>query len=90
MPSLDKARRYRLCSDVHESPLGELIVGKLQFPAVQGREDILCPWNQEPDDGAFFLGYGFQDGFRGGAFQKNGLAAGKQAAEPVHFRACVI
>ena len=89
-PAADQALRHRLRTDVHESPLGELIIGKLQFPAVQGREDILCPWNQEPDNGTFFFGYGFQNGFRCGAFQKNGFAAGKQTAEPVHFRTGVI
>ena len=54
-PAFDQAWRYRLRADVHESPLIQFILRELDFPAVDGIQDVLRPRNQKPYDGAAFL-----------------------------------
>ena len=89
-PALDEAGRDRLRTDVHEPPLVEQIVLKIDAPGFDGVQNVLRPWNQQPDNGAFFLRDCPQDPFRLHAAQQHGLASGNQTSEPVHFRPRVI
>ena len=75
LPVTDQRRRYGLCADVHESPLIELIIGKLDFSAVKGIKDILSPRYQKPYDGALLVGNSLQDDVRFCALEKNCFAA---------------
>ena len=89
-PALDEAGRDRLRADVHEPPLVEQIVIEIDAPGFNGVQDILRPWNQQPDDGAFFFCDCTKNPLRLYAAQQHGLAPGNEASEPVHFRPCMI
>ena len=89
-PVLDEGGGHRLGADVHQPPLGQLIVLQLQIPPVQGGQDVLAPGHQQPHDGAPLGGDGLEDGLGGVPLQQNRLASGEQRAEPVHFRAGVV
>ena len=89
-PALDKARRHGLRADVHEPPLVEQVVVKIDAAGLDRVENVLRPGHEQPDDRAFFLRDGPQDPFRLHAPQQNGLAARDQTAEPVHLRARVV
>ena len=85
LPATDQAGRYRLRTNVHQSPLIQLIAAQINVTAVDGIQHILCPGNQEPYDGTFFLGYRIQDRFRLCSLQQDTLSAHQEAAEPVHL-----
>ena len=89
-PALDEAGRDRLRADVHEPPLVEQIVLKIDAPGFNGVQNILRPGDQQPDDGAFFFCDCTKNPLRLYAAQQHGLAPGNEAPEPVHFRARVI
>ena len=63
LPAFDEAGRHGLGTDVHEPPLVELVVGQFDFAAVDGIENILRPWNEQPDDRALLFGDGADDPF---------------------------
>src|SRR5699024_7394081 len=59
LPGLDQAFWHWLRADVHEPPLRKLIVAQIHLTAIDGIEDVLSPWHEQPDDGATL----FRDGF---------------------------
>ena len=85
LPAGDQARRDRLRTDVHQPPLVKHIVLFFKPAALQVDQDVLRPGNQQPHDGAFFLADGTEDPFGLYTAQQHRLAAGDQAAEPVHL-----
>ena len=89
-PAVDEARRHRLGPHVHEAPLGQFVVVRVDVPALDGLEDVLHPGHQQPHDGDLLVGDRLEDPFRLGAPQEHALAAGQQAAEPVHLAAGVV
>ena len=89
-PVLDEGGGHRLGADVHQPPLGQLVVLQLQVTPVQGGQNVLAPGHQQPHDGAALLGDGVEDGLGGVALEQDGLAAGEQGAEPVHLGAGVV
>ena len=60
-PAFDEAVRDRLRADVHEPPLVEDVVRKVDVAAIDGVEDVLRPGHQEPDDGAALGGDSAED-----------------------------
>ena len=90
LPAADEGRRNRLCADVHQSPLIQLVIFYFKIAAVERIQDILCPRHKQPDNRALFLGHSFEHILRLGALEQDCLASGNQAAEPVHFRARVV
>ena len=89
-PPLDEHGRHRLGADVHEPPLIQLVVLQLHVPAVQSVQDVLGPGDQQPHDGALLLVHRLQDPLRADAAQEHRLAAGNEAAEPVHLGARMV
>jgi len=87
---VDERRRHGLRADVHEPPLVEQIVAEVDAPGVHGVEQILRPGHEQPDNRAFFLGHGPENPLGLHAAQQHGLAAGDEAAEPVHLRARMV
>ena len=90
LPALDQALGHGLGADVHQPPLGELVIGQVHLPAFDGVQDVLGPGHQQPDDGAFFVGHGLQHVLGLGAFEQDGLASHQEGAEPVHLGAGVV
>ena len=90
LPTLDQGGGDGLGADVHEPPLGEAVFVHIQVSAVNGVQDILRPGNQKPDDGGSFLGDGLEDPLGADAAEEDGLTAGHQGTEPVHFGAGVV
>lgn len=43
-PMFDQTWRYRLCSDMHQSPLLQIIICNVQFFVVKCKQKILRPW----------------------------------------------
>ena len=84
-PVFDKGGRDRLGADVHQPPLGQMIVPNLQVAPVQGRQDVLGPGDQQPHDGALLLAGRLENGGGGVALKQHRPAAGEQGAEPVHL-----
>lgn len=72
-PALDKARRHGLRADVHEPPLVEQVVVKIDAAGLDRVENVLRPGHEQPDDRAFFLRDGPQDPFRLHARSKTAL-----------------
>ena len=89
-PVLDEGRGNGLGADVHQPPLGQLIVLQLQLAPVQGGQNVLGPGHQKPHDGAVLLRHGLEDGLGAVALEQHGLTAGEQRAEPVHLGARVV
>ena len=89
-PAVHEAGRHRLRADVHQPPLVQLVVLQLEIAPVDRVEDVLHPGDEQPHDGDLLVGDGPDDPFRFGATQEDALAAGQQAAEPVHLAARVI
>lgn len=52
-PALDKARRHGLRADVHEPPLVEQVVVKIDAAGLDRVENVLRPGHEQPDDRAF-------------------------------------
>ena len=73
LPALDKARGNGLCTDVHQSPLIELVFVKIDLAAVDRVENILRPRNEKPNDGAMLVRCGLDDLLGGGALKKHCL-----------------
>ena len=90
LPALDERRRHRLCADVHQPPLGQLILIHIHGAGIDGIQDILGPGHQQPDDGALLLGDCSENHLRLRSLQEHGLAAGHERTEPVHLRAGVV
>ena len=67
LPAFNQGRGDRLGADVHQPPLGKLVILQPDFPTVDGVEDVLGPGNQQPDNGTFLLGDGVEDVLRLGA-----------------------
>ena len=67
-----------------------LVIRELQLAGIQRIQDILRPRDEEPHDRAVLVVDGLQDHFGLCAEQKDRLASGDQAAEPVHLRTCVV
>ncbi len=84
-PALDEGGGHGLGTDVHQPPLGKLIIFQLHIPALDGVQHVLGPGHQQPYDGAFFIAGSFQHPFRLGALEQHRLAAHHEAAEPVHL-----
>ena len=63
LPTFDKTGRHRLRANVHEPPLIKLVIGKDDFAAVDGVENVLRPWDEQPDDRALLFGNGADDPF---------------------------
>ncbi|OQC53675.1 MAG: hypothetical protein BWX55_00930 [Deltaproteobacteria bacterium ADurb.Bin022] len=89
-PAFNQAGRNRLCADVHQPPLIELVIFQLDVTAFDGVQNILRPRNQQPHDGNLFFGNRLENPFRLHTAQQNGAASGQEAAEPVHFCARMI
>ena len=89
-PAADEAGRHGLGADVHEAPLVEIVVGKVDAACVHGVQQVLRPRHEQPHDGALFLGHGAQNPFGLHAAQEHGLGAGDQRTEPVHLGAGVV
>ena len=89
-PMLDERGGHGLGTDVHEPPLGQLIVFQLQLSPVQGRQNVLCPGHQQPHDGTVLLRGRVNHRPGRVALEQHRLASGEQRAEPVHFRARVV
>ena len=89
-PPVDQARGHRLGADVHQPPLIQEVIVEVYLACLNGIEQILAPGDKQPHDGAAFLGDGPEDPFRLHAPQQNGLAPGKEGAEPVHLGAGVV
>ena len=64
LPAFDEAGRHGLRADVHEPPLVKLVVGQFDFAAVDGVENVLRPWDEQPDNRALLFGDGADDPFR--------------------------
>lgn len=56
-PALYEAGRNGLRPDMHEPPLGKLVIGKVHLPAFDGVQKVLGPGYKKPDDGGFFVGH---------------------------------
>ena len=54
-PVLDHAGRYRLGTNVHKSPLLEIVILKFQSSGVQSVQNVLSPRDEEPYDGAALI-----------------------------------
>ena len=89
-PTVNHAGRHRLGADVHEPPLVQHVVVGVNAARFDGFQQVLTPGHQKPDDGAFFLGNGPENPLGLDAPEQNGLAAGVEGAEPVHFCAGVV
>ena len=89
-PAADEAGRHGLCAYVHETPLVEVVVGKVDAAGVHGVQQVLSPRHEEPHYGALLFGDGAQYPFGLHAAQEHGLGAGEQGAEPVHLGAGVV
>ena len=89
-PAADEAGRNRLGTDVHEAPLVQIVVGKVDAAGVHSVEQVLRPRNEKPHDGALFLGHGAQYPFGLHTTQEHGLGAGDQRTEPVHLGAGMV
>ena len=90
LPALDEGGRNGLRTDVHEPPLGEGIVRELHVAALDGVENVLRPWDEQPNDRALLLAHGAENPFRLHSLEEHGLAAHEKAAEPVHLGARVV
>ena len=84
LPAPDEALRHGLGADMHKPPLVEVIVGERDRPLLDGREDVLCPGNEEPHDRAALRGDRGENRLRRDATKEHALAAHKEASEPVH------
>ena len=89
-PPVNHAGRHRLRADVHKPPLVQHVVVGVDAARLDGFQQVLTPGHQKPDDGAFFLGDGPENPLGLDAPQQNGLAAGVEGTEPVHFCAGVV
>ena len=89
-PMADERRRHRLRADVHQAPLGELIMLGFDVAAVEGRQNVLGPGNQQPDDGRPFQADRVQDRLGAVALEDNSAASGIQRTEPVHLGAGMV
>ena len=89
-PPVDKARRNRLCADVHEPPLVKQIMIEVDPTRINGVKYILRPRNKKPDYRAFLLRDRSENPFGFNSPEDNRLSARKQTAEPVHFCARVV
>ena len=56
-PVFDQAWWYRLCTDMHQSPLVQIIICNIQFLIVQCKQKILRPRNQQPYNSTVFFRY---------------------------------
>ena len=90
LPAFDQARRHGLRADVHQPPLVELVIFQLDLAAVDGVQNVLRPWDQQPDDRALFFGDRADDPFGFDALEQDRLAADQETAEPVHLGAGMI
>ena len=90
LPLLDEALGNRLGADVHEAPLVELVILKLDGALLDGKEDVLGPRHKQPHDGAVLRADGVEDGLGGHATQEHALAAADEATQPVHCGTGVI
>ena len=70
-PVLDHGGRDRLCADVHQAPLVQLIVFKLHAAIVDGIQDILCPGHEKPYHRTFFTAHRPEDDIRRNAAQEH-------------------
>ena len=89
-PAFDQTRRDRLCADVHQAPLIQLVIGKINVAPLDRIQNVLRPRNEKPDNRALFLGNGTENPLRVDSFQQNRFPSHKKTAEPVHFRAGMI
>ena len=83
-PVPDQALGHGLGADVHEAPLGQLVVGRVDLALLDGEQDVLRPGHEQPHDGAALVRHGAQDRLGGHAAQQDRAAANQEAAEPVH------
>ncbi len=89
-PAFDQTGRHRLRADVHQPPLVELIIFRLNVSPLDGVQNVLRPRHQKPDNRDPLLGHRPEDPLRLDAAQQNRAASGQEAPEPVHLRAGVI
>ena len=75
---------------MHQSPLIQGVVFELHFSALDRKEDIKRPGNQQPDHRHFFLGNGFHDPFGFDSLEDDTPGPDDEISEPVHFCAGVI
>ena len=89
-PSLDKRLGNGLSTDMHKSPLIELVVGELNVSSVQCIEDILSPRYEKPYDSTVLVGYSLKDVLRLCALEKYCLGTCNEASHPVHLSSGVV
>ena len=80
----------RLCTDMHQSPLVQMVLFQVDIPVFNGNQNILGPWHQQPYDGDLFLRHGFKYPLGLDTFQNYRPGANDQIPKPVHFGTCVI
>ncbi len=89
-PALYQTLRDRLRADVHQSPLGKLVIRKPDVAPVDRVEDVLRPRHQQPHDRAPLFRHGVQDKLRLCPFQQDCPSALQKTSEPVHLRPGVV
>ena len=75
---------------MHQSPLIQAIIFELHIPALDRKEDIEGPGNQQPYHRGLFLGNGFHDPLGLNALENDASGADNKISKPVHFGAGVI
>ena len=86
LPTLDQGGGDGLSADMHQAPLIQRVVGKIDLAAFDGVQNILGPGDQQPDDGAALFADCAEDPFRTDTAEDDRPASGIERAEPVHFR----
>ena len=75
---------------MHQPPLLQVIIFKLDIASLDGIEDVLRPRHEQPDYGAALVRDGLQDLLRLRTRQQDSAAARHEASHPVHLRAGVV
>ena len=89
-PPLYQALRHRLRTDVHQPPLGKLIILQPDIAPVYRIQNVLRPRHEKPHNRALLLWDGIQDKLRFRSFQQDRLPAFQEAAKPVHLSARMV